>query len=397
MRKTLFLILIFLPVWTVAQTQDDTHTVKAGETLFSISRQYDVSVEQLRDWNNLSDNSIQVGQRLFISERDRPATEEEDTAVTDTTTHVVQAGQTLFRIARLYDVNVDDIRSWNDLESDALSLDQELIIVQRLDESSADDESPASAELQEPDVSSDADADEASGSGDSALYEVRPGDTLFRIASRYNMSVEELMDLNDLDDATLVVGEQLRVRSRPAPPPSVADEWDMESTPQGKFVNYTISEQDSIEQLLQFHQMDRYDFRELNPGLSLSDVRPGDEVTLLLSATSSQQNPYRVETSTGHQTDRIEVSRYSDDRRGTTTTSGDLYNPSALTAAHPALALGSVVYVENPETGRGIFVLINDRTPDNQLLLSASAFQALQYSGSTQLLARIHENISDQP
>jgi membrane-bound lytic murein transglycosylase D len=43
-----------------------THTVQAGDTLYSISRQYGVTVEQLRDWNDLPDNTIGVGQKLRI-------------------------------------------------------------------------------------------------------------------------------------------------------------------------------------------------------------------------------------------------------------------------------------------------------------------------------------------
>jgi membrane-bound lytic murein transglycosylase D len=51
---------------TAPEEASRTHTVQAGDTLYSISRQYGVTVEQLRDWNDLPNNTIAVGQKLRI-------------------------------------------------------------------------------------------------------------------------------------------------------------------------------------------------------------------------------------------------------------------------------------------------------------------------------------------
>ncbi len=398
MRIFLLLFLLLLPVHVLAQSGQHTHTVRAGETLFSISRQYDVTIEQLRNWNNLPDNTLRVGQQLYITP-DAPDDADSDMEmVADTTYHEVEAGQTLFRITRIYDVSPDDLREWNRLESDALSIGQELMIIrQRRGPSGTDVSADATPERQDPDdapVAGDtvptddttfADPDEP------AYYEVRPGDTMYRIAARYNMSIDELMELNELEDTGLAVGQELRIRSRATPPPSVTAEWDMESSPQGKFVRHRVGEQDSIPELLQYHGMDLYDFRALNPGMSVSDVRSGDEITLLLAATTSRRNPYQVQASHDG-TSQIQVSRYPGEKRGTTTTSGDLYNPESLTAAHPGLSLGTIIFVENPDNGRGVFVLINDRTSENRLLLSDQAFRSLQFTDATRLVVNIYEN-----
>jgi rare lipoprotein A (peptidoglycan hydrolase) len=98
--------------------------------------------------------------------------------------------------------------------------------------------------------------------------------------------------------------------------------------------------------------MDMYEFRALNPGVSAGDLRPGDEITLIVAATTSRPNPFRVSARENNGS-QMEVTRYPSERQRKTTTSGDLYNPEALTAAHPSLALGSVVYIENPGNGRG--------------------------------------------
>jgi peptidoglycan lytic transglycosylase D len=44
------------------------HTVQSGETLFRIGRKYHVTVDNLRKWNNLKDNNIEVGQKLVVAQ-----------------------------------------------------------------------------------------------------------------------------------------------------------------------------------------------------------------------------------------------------------------------------------------------------------------------------------------
>lgn len=430
--RTYFLLFLMLIISTTVLAADTpTHTVRPGETLFSISRQYEITVEQLRTWNNLPDNVIRVGQELIVGSGARPASQDRDATTRTTTrsdvpqdtrtdahpdrrsgertiTHTVEPGQTLFRISQIYDVTVDEIKQWNNLRDNIISIGQELEIRRHHVADRAEPDAPQEEptveterpdETQPPDLPREPvtqrqtelpDEDEFGAPDAPSHYEVRPGDTLYRIASQFNMTTQELMDYNDLDTSTIHVGQRLRIRSRPAAPPSVAAEWEMESTAQGRFVTHTINKGDSLHQLLKHHQMDMDEFRALNPGTSASDLREGDEITLILAAATTRRNPYR----TGSREDngsQIQVTRYPEDRHRKTTTSGDLYNPEALTAAHPSLSLGTVVYVENPENGRGIFVHVNDRTPENRLMLSDAAFRSLGYYNATQLTAKIHE------
>ena len=45
----------------------DTHTVRAGDTLYRIGQKYHVGVDKLRKWNNLTKDNIEVGQKLIVS------------------------------------------------------------------------------------------------------------------------------------------------------------------------------------------------------------------------------------------------------------------------------------------------------------------------------------------
>ncbi|MDI6400500.1 LysM peptidoglycan-binding domain-containing protein [Balneolaceae bacterium ANBcel3] len=395
-RKSIVLLTLFLAVPFVLagqQTDESVHIVQPGETLFSISRHYEVSVQELREWNRLPDHAIIPGQRLFISPG-VPSQDPDFRPPADTLTHVVEPGQTLFRISRMYNVPVEKIQEVNQLEAPVLSIGQELIIIQRgpdFEPAPSEPSAAAADTVTDQETSHEPELEEDSFSKPAfSYYEVRPGDTLTRIASQFQMTVDEIMEMNNLDDTFLRVGDQLRIRRLSPVAPSVAADWDIESTPQGKFVNYRITRDDDIGQLLRYHQMDRNEFLALNPGRSLSEIRPGDEVTLILAATAVQRNPYLVRHEQGSR-ELFSITRYPDYQSGTPTTSGELYNPKSLTAAHPTLPLGTVVFVANPESGHGVYVLINDRTSDQRVKLSEAAFSALQFTDQSDLYAEINE------
>ena len=460
MRSLFIIITIFFLMWADLSAQAPTHTVRDGETLFSISRSYDITVEQLREWNNLPNNVIHAGQVLVVGTGGRSAAERpiERPALRqlqptgETIIHTVEAGQTLFRLSRMYDVTIEDIKKWNDLRNNVISIGQKLVIrpagdvsdmhtdaaqttsEERLPDSQRQTETqrqPMTQNRPALDHPADAEQDDSEQAaseqaalerqpiadlpttrvedGDTAdvtastpeeqigtfgaretavFYEVRPGDTLYRIAAQFNMTLDELMEYNKLESSRILVGQQLRIRSWSAAPPSVTQNWDFSSTPQGRFVTHSMGSEDALDQLLRHHGMDMHEFRALNPGMSPGDVRPGDEVTLLIAATAVRNNPYLV-TQADESGTLLEVTRYPEGHLGKTTTSGDLYNPGVMTAAHPAIPLGSVIFVTNPENGHGVFVYVNDRTTENRLQLSESAFAALRFYDSTRLVAKI--------
>jgi peptidoglycan lytic transglycosylase D len=93
-----------------------THTVRSGESLWNISRKYDVSVRQLLAWNRLSNHSvIKPGQKLRI--QGNHASAQAETRQIRTIRYTVKQGDTLYSIARKYSVTINDLRHWNKLPS----------------------------------------------------------------------------------------------------------------------------------------------------------------------------------------------------------------------------------------------------------------------------------------
>jgi LysM repeat protein len=102
------------------------HIVKQGETLYSISRIYDVSVIDIMEWNDLMSADLEIDQKLTI--KGVAAQVEVEYVLDGMRIHVVQPGEGLYAIARQYEVSVDDLVEWNELTSSALNLGQEIIV-----------------------------------------------------------------------------------------------------------------------------------------------------------------------------------------------------------------------------------------------------------------------------
>ncbi len=113
-----------------------THEVATGQSLFSLAKQYSVSVADLRRWNGLSDtDGIKPGQRLIVGEESagEAAGSAPPTAVAnpaapegEVTEHTVQAGDTLYKLSKQYGVTVQQLMEWNGKTRASLSLGEKL-------------------------------------------------------------------------------------------------------------------------------------------------------------------------------------------------------------------------------------------------------------------------------
>ncbi len=150
------------------------YVVKRGDTLYSIASKYDTTVLEIIRINNLNSNIINIGQQLRI-----PI----NSGGLDYLSYYVKSGDTLYSIAKRYDVSVDEIIKLNNLSNNNLSIGQVLKI-------------PVS--IMVPDTNYD-------------TYIVKSGDTLYSISKRFNISVDELIKINNLSGTNLSVGQVLKV------------------------------------------------------------------------------------------------------------------------------------------------------------------------------------------
>ncbi len=355
---TALMFLAGSPALAQQNSQPREHTVKTGETLYSIAQQYNVTVQEMLKWNHLNNNDIQIGQQLLVAP---PKQETGGAQEASTVKHVVKKGETLFSVAHQYGITVDQLKSWNNIQANSLNVGQILMIHTNSEASNAPPLPPTTKFIQ-------------GNSDQTQVYKVKKGDYLSLIAQRYNMTVDELKKINNLKSNVIHVGQQLHVTGGLSAP-SVAEN-SKDSSPQGRFASYEVKRTQSLSDLLQKFKMDEDDFKALNPDYKGTQLRRGQTILVLLPPTVHHADPYRVDNKM-KQVGVTPVEVYSGNAVEKPTTSGELYNPDALTAGHPTLPLGKVVYVENPENGMGLFVVINDRITGNGIKLSNKAYQDL--------------------
>ncbi|MGN0966635.1 MAG: LysM peptidoglycan-binding domain-containing protein [Candidatus Coprovivens sp.] len=94
---------------------NDTYTVKKGDTLYGIAKKFGLSVDELKNYNNLKSNSLSIGQKINIPSNEK-------------NTYVVKSGDTLYNIAKSNGVSVSDLMSLNNLNNSNLSIGQVLVL-----------------------------------------------------------------------------------------------------------------------------------------------------------------------------------------------------------------------------------------------------------------------------
>ncbi len=112
-------------------TQSDSyHIVRSGDTLYSISQKYSIPLEQLKLYNNLDSDRIFVGQKIYltpsISAKNEYVTER---SIPESGYHIVQRGETVYRISKIYNLEIMDILEYNNLETFDIKVDQKIWLV----------------------------------------------------------------------------------------------------------------------------------------------------------------------------------------------------------------------------------------------------------------------------
>ncbi len=151
-----------------------TYIVRRGDTLYAIANSYGVTVDEIKRLNNLTSNTLSIGQELLIPT---------DDTITETNFEVytVVSGDTLYNIANRYGISVDELKRVNNLTSNLLTIGQKLQI-------------PID-----------------STTSSNFVYTVKRGDTIYGIANSFNVTVDELRELNNLTSNLLLVGQDLLI------------------------------------------------------------------------------------------------------------------------------------------------------------------------------------------
>jgi membrane-bound lytic murein transglycosylase D len=180
------------------------YKVRKGDSLSGIAMRYNVSVAELRKWNNLTSNNINAGQtlKLYTSE-----TTSSTVVTTSTTTkssdnvayHKIKQGETIGSIAEMYKVSSSSIREWNGISGDKIIAGSTLKIY--------------SGSIPPPTLVKDTSPKKTELAGESVNHQIQPGETIIAISELYDVSVDDIKRWNNLSSSKIIAGSTLIIYS----------------------------------------------------------------------------------------------------------------------------------------------------------------------------------------
>ena len=156
---------------------ENIYIVKSGDSLYSIAKKFNTSVDELKKINNLSSNLLSINQKLVIPKNN--INNDNNSNITTENIYIVKSGDSLYRIAIKFNTTVDELKRINNLSSNNLSIGQKLIIPSNNSE---------------------------------IVYTVIKGDSLYSISKKYNTTVNEIKKINNLSNNNLSIGQKLIIK-----------------------------------------------------------------------------------------------------------------------------------------------------------------------------------------
>lgn len=182
-------------------SKTNKYKVKRGDSLGKIADKYAVTINQIKMWNKLASNNISVGKTLIIHGKDyvNSIGDNSPRREGNVVSYTVRSGDSMGKIAEKFKVSVNDIKEWNNISSNKLVAGKSIKIYS---------ESSGSASKSKP-KSSEKNQTKSLASGKASLYKVKEGESLFTIAKKFKITVDEIKEWNSLKNNKLSEGQAL--------------------------------------------------------------------------------------------------------------------------------------------------------------------------------------------
>ena len=280
------------------------YTVKAGDTLYGISRKFGMSLSQLVSVNGISASSLIVpGQILRVAGGETISTVVKTTATTSRTSggnYLVQPGDTLYSIARRSGMSLNSLLTLNGLSQSSVIYPGQSLTISQSDSRVATKSSYTAKPL-------------VSGVSTSGTYTVQAGDTLYGIARRSGMSLNTLLSLNGLSQSSVIrPGQTLKLSG--ASNATVASPVSYKSTASSASTSgtYTVKAGDTLYRIAYNHGISLTTLLSINGLSETSTILPGQQLVVSGSAkttatTTTTTSAKTVSYSTGASTHTVKA------------------------------------------------------------------------------------------
>ncbi|MES2813042.1 MAG: LysM peptidoglycan-binding domain-containing protein [Bacteroidota bacterium] len=268
-------------------TKTKYHTVKRGDNISDIANKYDVAISDVKKWNRLKSNNVQLGTKLKIMYDDKivvtekirkpkaelvAQTEEKalaEVVKADSKTkkesiveknntvaeHVVEPGQTLTTIAKMHKMYVADIKKFNNLKDGAIKVGDRLKL-----KPTTEIVTDEKAEV----VASTSQAEEI-------IHVVAKGENIFQIAKLNKVSVNDIMNSNNMTTTNINVGDKLKIEKVAE---VVVEAPKKKNTKYEEQKLYIVQKGDSLFKISQKHQTTVTELKKKN-NIKENDLQPG--------------------------------------------------------------------------------------------------------------------------
>ena len=241
------------------------HKIRRGETLGLIAAKYGVSVNQLRDWNNISGNKIMSGKNLRIypdGTTNNVAVNETKNTVTSKNNiykYKVKRGDNLSEISEKFGVTVQQVKKWNNISGDNIAAGKTLKIYNSTKSSSYGDNT-------------------TKNSSNVNYYKIKPGDSIGSIAEKYGVKVSDIRNWNNISGNKILSGSTLKIYSdtnlNDIPNETIKTTKNVKSTD-----TYTVKSGDSLYSIASKNNTTVAKLKSLN-NLNTNNIKAGQKIRL---------------------------------------------------------------------------------------------------------------------
>ena len=194
-----------IKVDTLSTSSTALYVVQKGDNLSNIAKKYNVTMQELKDWNKLSNGNIQLGSLLQITKIvENNKVEIAEKPVLEDIKYTILKGDNLGNIAKKFGATVLDLKQWNNLSDNNIALGSSLIV--------AKNQVAIIAKTTENTFNKKEKLAATASKKNSSNYYVKKGDSLFSIAKKYpGVTISDIKKWNDISSEDLKPGMKLKI------------------------------------------------------------------------------------------------------------------------------------------------------------------------------------------
>lgn len=199
------------------------YTVKAGDSVWSVSNKYGITMAQLIQWNNIQNNFIYPGQQLTVSNSGSTNSASSNTGSSANTnnsssantgssssqgTYTVKAGESVWSVANKNGITMNQLIEWNNIKNNFIYPGQQLIVKGGNSVNTNTGSTTSAAKPNTPNTS----ATTSTSYSGNTMYTVKAGESVWSVANKHHITMDQLIEWNNIKNNFIYPGQQVIVK-----------------------------------------------------------------------------------------------------------------------------------------------------------------------------------------